>query len=64
LAVSSQIDHYKNDQYRLFPVRDAIAVQQQHQDWAKEVMLETWQYPIDGVKTKVKVKVKVKLALP
>ena len=24
------------------PVHDAIAVQQQHQDWAKEVMLETW----------------------
>ena len=37
------------------PVHDAIAVQQQHQDWAKEVMLETWQEHLDGVKTKVKV---------
>jgi len=25
------------------PVHDAVAVQQQHQDWAREVMLETWQ---------------------
>jgi hypothetical protein len=37
------------------PVHDAIAVQQQHKDWAKEVMLETWQEHLDGVKTKVKV---------
>jgi len=37
------------------PVHDAIAVQQQHQYWAKEVMLETWQAHLDGVKTKVKV---------
>ena len=37
------------------PVHDAIAVQQQHQQWAKEVMLETWQAHLDGVKTKVKV---------
>ena len=37
------------------PVHDAVAVQQQHQDWAKEVMLETWQEHLDGVKTKVKV---------
>jgi hypothetical protein len=37
------------------PVHDAIAVQQQYQDWAKEVMLETWQAHLDGVKTKVKV---------
>ena len=37
------------------PVHDAIAVQQQHQDWAKEVMLETWQEHLKGVKTKVKV---------
>ena len=37
------------------PVHDAVAVQQQHQDWAKEVMLETWQEHMDGVKTKVKV---------
>ena len=37
------------------PVHDAIAVQQQHQDWAKEVMLETWQEHMDGVKTKVTV---------
>jgi hypothetical protein len=37
------------------PVHDAIAVQQQHQDWAKEVMLETWQEHPDGVGTKVKV---------
>ena len=28
---------------------------QQHQNWAKEVMLETWQEHMDGVKTKVKV---------
>jgi hypothetical protein len=37
------------------PVHDAVAVQQQHQDWAKEVMLETWQEHLDGVRTKVKV---------
>ena len=37
------------------PVHDAVAVQQQHQDWAKEVMLETWQEHMDGVKTRVKV---------
>ena len=37
------------------PVHDAVAVQQQHQGWAKEVMLETWQEHINGVKTKVKV---------
>ena len=37
------------------PVHDAVAVQQQHQDWAKEVMLETWQEHLDGVKSKVKV---------
>ena len=37
------------------PVHDAVAVQQQHQTWAKEVMLETWQEHMDGVRTKVKV---------
>jgi hypothetical protein len=37
------------------PVHDAVAVQQQHQEWAKEVMLETWQRHMDGVCTKVKV---------
>ena len=37
------------------PVHDAVAVQQQHQGWAKEVMLETWQEHMDGVRTKVKV---------
>ena len=37
------------------PVHDAVAVQQQHQNWAKEVMLETWQEHLDGVRTKVKV---------
>ena len=37
------------------PIHDAIAVQQQHQDWAKEAMLETWQRHMDGVMTKVKV---------
>ena len=37
------------------PVHDAVAVQQQHQDWAKEVMLETWQEHLGGVGTKVKV---------
>jgi hypothetical protein len=36
------------------PVHDAVAVQQQHQDWAMGVMLETWQRHMDGVKTKVK----------
>ena len=36
-------------------VHDAIAVQQQHQQWAKEVMLETWQEHLKGVKAKVKV---------
>ena len=37
------------------PVHDAVAVQQQHQNWAKEVMLETWQEHMHGVRTKVKV---------
>jgi hypothetical protein len=37
------------------PVHDAVAVQEQHQNWAKEVMLETWQEHMDGVRTKVKV---------
>jgi len=37
------------------PVHDAVAVQQQHQNWAKEVMLETWEEHMDGVKTKIKV---------
>ena len=37
------------------PVHDAVAVQQQHQNWAKEVMLETWQEHMDGVSTKVKI---------
>ena len=37
------------------PVHDAVAVQQKHQNWAKEVMLETWQEHMDGVRTKVKV---------
>ena len=37
------------------PVHDAIAVQQQHQGWAKAVMLETWQEHLKGVGTKVKV---------
>jgi len=37
------------------PVHDAVAVQQQHQDWAKEVMLDTWQEHMNGVRTKVKV---------
>jgi hypothetical protein len=37
------------------PVHDAVAVQQQHQDWAKEVMLQTWQEHMHDVGTKVKV---------
>lgn len=37
------------------PVHDAIAVQQGHEDWAKEVMLETWSEYANGVGTKVKV---------
>jgi hypothetical protein len=37
------------------PVHDAIAVQQGHEEWAKEVMLETWQERAKGVGTKVKV---------
>jgi len=37
------------------PVHDAIAVQQGHEDWAKGVMLETWQEHAKGVGTKVKV---------
>ena len=37
------------------PVHDAVAVQQQHQNWAKEVMLEAWQAHLGGVRTKVKV---------
>lgn len=37
------------------PVHDAVAVQQRNQAWAKEVMPETWQRHMDGVKTKIKV---------
>jgi hypothetical protein len=37
------------------PVHDAIGVQQGHEDWAKEVMLETWQEHAKGVGTMVKV---------
>jgi len=37
------------------PVHDAIAVQQGHEEWAKEVMLETWQEHANGVGTMVKV---------
>ena len=37
------------------PIHDAIAVQQGHEDWAKEVMLETWSEYANGVGTKVKV---------
>jgi hypothetical protein len=36
-------------------VHDAIAVQQQHPDWAKEVVLEDWQEHMNDVGTKVKV---------
>ena len=35
------------------PVHHAVVVQQQHQGWAKEVILETWQQHLDGVRTKV-----------
>ena len=34
-----------------------LLIQQQHQDWVKEIMLETWQEHLDGIKTKVKVDV-------
>ena len=37
------------------PVHDAIAVQQGHEDWAREVMIETWQEHARGVGTMVKV---------
>jgi hypothetical protein len=37
------------------PVHDAVAVQQQHQGCAKELMLETWQEHLDGLRIKVKV---------
>jgi hypothetical protein len=37
------------------PVHDAIAVQQGHEEWAKEIMLETWQEHTKGVGTKVRV---------
>jgi hypothetical protein len=37
------------------PVHDAIAVQQGHEEWAKEVMLETWQEHAKGVGTMVKI---------
>ena len=37
------------------PIHDAVAVQQQHQERAKEVMLETWHRHMGGVSTKVKV---------
>ena len=48
------LEGIKNDIVCL-PVHDAIAVQQKHQDWAKEVMLETWQEHLGGVAGKVKV---------
>ena len=31
------------------PVYDAVAVQQQHQDWTKEAMPETWREHMGGV---------------
>jgi hypothetical protein len=37
------------------PVHDAVAAQQRHEEWAKEVMLETWSKHMGGVKTRVKV---------
>ena len=37
------------------PVHDAIAVQQGHDDWTKEVMLETWREHVKGVGTMLKV---------
>jgi hypothetical protein len=37
------------------PVHDTVAVQQQHQGWAKDVMLETWQAHLGDVASKVKV---------
>ena len=37
------------------PVHDAVAVQQQHKEWAREIMLETWQKHARGVSTKVKI---------
>ena len=36
-------------------VHNAIAVQQGHEEWAKEVMLEAWQEHAKGMGTKVKV---------
>ena len=37
------------------PVHDAVAVQQQHKEWAKNVMLETWSRHLEGVGTRVTV---------
>ena len=37
------------------PVHDAVAVQQHHKEWAKEIMLEKWQKHARGVSTKVKI---------
>ena len=48
-----EVQRHSNSTALLSIVR--IAVQQQHQEWAKEVMLETWQEHLDGVGTKVKV---------
>jgi hypothetical protein len=36
------------------PVHHAIAVQKQHQDWAKELMLGTWQGHLNCDRVKVK----------
>ena len=37
------------------PLPNAVAVQQQHRGWAKDVMLETWREKMGGVMTKIKV---------
>ena len=38
-----------NESIVCLPVHDAVAVQQQHQDWAKDVILATWQAHLGGV---------------
>ena len=48
------LEGIKKDSVSL-PVHDAVAVQQHHKKWAKEIMLETWQKHARGVSTKVKI---------
>jgi hypothetical protein len=56
LKVSEYLNINNLDEYYLLTADGkALYRQQGHEEWAKEVMLETWQEHAKGVGTKVKV---------